>query len=122
MSLIQLPRLNKGELYSGGIILPDGHIRHTILLPGEHKGLNFNKAQEWCKKQGGHAPERIDQSLLFKFLKKEFRPVAYWSCEQSAYGSSWAWFQDFYDGFQYCNQQVLRAGRARRPQRNDLAI
>jgi hypothetical protein len=92
---IELPKLDKGEVWLGGIILPDHTTRHTILLPGEHKGLDFDAAQVWCAEQGGSAPECIEQALAFKFHQQEFRPVAYWSCEQSARLSSWAWFQHF---------------------------
>jgi len=108
VQLIEIPHLDKGEIWIGGIILPDRTTRHTILLPGEHKGLDFDKAQEYCKKLGGSAPERIEQGLAFKFHQKEFRPVAYWSCEQSAIRSSWAWGQHFCDGSQTSGTKSLK--------------
>lgn len=99
--LIALPKLAKGELWAGAIIAPDFTVRHTILLPAKMKVLDFDKGNDWAKAEGGSLPERIEQSLLRLHLPDEFEPRAYWSCEQSAYDTYWAWCQSFYYGDQY---------------------
>jgi hypothetical protein len=95
-----LPLLNEGEKYAFSITLPNGKTIHTILLPGEEK-KNWKDAMEWAKSLGGDLPDRAEQALLFKYLSEDFLPEWYWSNTQHASVSACAWFQSFYDGYQY---------------------
>ena len=93
--------LKPGEHY-GGLILgqngdPDYHL---FVLPGEAEKVIWSKAREWAKKVGGELPTRREQSLLLANLKEQFKGVWYWSCEQHAAYSDYAWFQNFSRGSQ----------------------
>lgn len=72
----QIP-LAHGERYVGTIISACGTKRHhTILLPGEIEKANWKKSMEWAAGLGGDLPDRIEQALLFAFMKEHF-PEAY---------------------------------------------
>jgi len=55
-----------------------------VLLPGELDSAKWNDAVAWAEKQGGALPSRIDQLVLFKNLKSEFKEAYYWSVEEYA--------------------------------------
>lgn len=94
--------LKKGEKYAGIITGKDGAPdHHLILLPGEAEGATFAGAQEFAKLAGGDLPTRREQSLLFANCKEEFQPRWYWSGEQHATDSDYAWVQHFNHGFQH---------------------
>jgi len=93
--------LKKGEQYAGIILGKNGQSdHHLILLPGQASDVTFAQAQEFATKAGGELPHRREQSLLYANLKEEFEDLWYWSGEQHAAHSDFAWFQHFYDGFQ----------------------
>jgi hypothetical protein len=97
---ITLPQLAKGEIYAG-ILLVDGKPdHHVILLAGDSKPLEWKKAIEWAKKQGGELPTRKEQALLFANAATHFESAWYWSSEQHASNESYAWVQDFDGGCQ----------------------
>lgn len=94
--------LKPGEHYAGIILGKDGEPdHHLILLPGEAESVNWKQAKEFAEKAGGELPTRREQSLLFANLKEQFQPRWYWSGEQHASNSGYAWCQDFHDGGQY---------------------
>ena len=117
LTTITLPALKKGEHYAG-IALVDGvPSHHLILLPGENKKCNFKAAGTWAKKQGGELPSRREQSLLFANCKEQFPDGGcYWSGEQHASDSGYAWFQAFNLGYQslYTTNYTRRARAVRR--------
>jgi len=125
ITTIKLPAIKKGEHYAG-IALVDGvPSHHLILLPGENKKCNFKAAGIWAKKQGGELPQRREQSLLFANCKEQFPDGGwYWSGEQHASESGYAWYQ----GFDYGNQGYdfpdlsLRARAVRRFPLSNLSI
>ncbi len=88
-----------GGLYAG-LTLVDNDPAELVLLPEEFKG-KWDDAVKWAEQKGGVLPSRIDQLVLLKNLKAEFKPEWYWSGEQHASGASGAWLQDFVDGYQY---------------------
>lgn len=93
--------LKAGEHYAGIILGKDGEPdHHLILLPGEAESVNWAQAKEFAAKAGGELPTRREQSLLFTNLKEQFQPRWYWSGEQHASNSGYAWYQGFYDGTQ----------------------
>ncbi|RQZ08940.1 DUF1566 domain-containing protein [Burkholderia stagnalis] len=109
--------LAAGERFAGSILNDDGSLSHyLILLPGDAEDINWNDAKTWAAERGGELPTRREQSLLFANLKGEFDERAYWSCEQHAENSGWAWFQGFGGGGQDGLHQgyELRARAVRR--------
>ncbi len=98
---ITIPSLANGELWAGVLLNEDGTpSHHVILLPGEAARIGWNKAIEWAKEIGGELPTRREQSLLFANLKSQFKGEWYWSGEQHAAHSGYAWLQYFGDGGQ----------------------
>ena len=96
------PALAAGELYAGVILGKDGEPdHHLILLPGAAEDLTWEQAKEWAASVGGELPTRREQSLLFANLKEHFEGAWYWSGEQYAGDSGYAWGQYFGDGGQY---------------------
>ncbi|MDE2097549.1 MAG: DUF1566 domain-containing protein [Patescibacteria group bacterium] len=71
---------------------------------------------EWADKTGGDLPDRIEQALMFAFLRDKFKEVAYWSNTQNADCSGYAWFQNFRNGGQNCYRKgsIIRARAVRR--------
>ena len=109
--------LKPGEQYAGLILGKNGAAdHHLVLLPGEADAVNWADAKACAKKAGGELPTRREQSLLFANLKAQFPERAYWSGEQHAVDSDYAWFQSFHDGWQdyYDIYSKLRARAVRR--------
>lgn len=105
-----------GELFEGGMYAGkttvDGKDANLILLPGEATDIDWVKAGAWAKEQSGHLPTRAEQRILYENLKSEFAPAWYWSCEQHASYSDYAWGQYFDGGGQGSNLKSC-SGRAR---------
>ena len=116
MKQITQPTLNENEIYAGAIINPDGTGHHVILLDGDHDDSNWQSAMEWAKEQGGDLPNRVETALLFNQLKERFKPEWYWTNEQHASDSSYAWCQHFTSGGQsnWNKNNELRARAVRR--------
>ena len=93
--------LNEGEHYAGIILSKsDAPSYHLILRPGESKVTDWPGALSWAKSVGGHLPNRREQSLLYANLKEQFQETWYWSGEQHAEFTSYAWMQVFSYGGQ----------------------
>lgn len=111
------PELKEGEIYVGAIIGANGHGRHVILLPEHPKEyMSWQEAMDWSKSVGGDLPSRIEQDLLFDQKKAEFSDEGYWSNEQDDDLADIAWYQDFFDGYQFITSKSpsLRARAVRR--------
>jgi len=110
--------LAPGEHYAGLIVGKDGEPSHHLILMTDQPtdDLNWQAAQDWAKRIGGHIPTRREQALLYANLKEEFEPGAHWSCEAHESEFGWAWYQDFYDGYQSSlyRDDELRARAVRR--------
>lgn len=109
--------LKAGEEYAGIILGKNGEPDyHLILMPGQATDVSWTKAKEFAAKAGGELPTRREQSLLFANLKEQFDERAYWSCEQHASYSAYAWYQFFIHGNQHNNgtDGKLRARAVRR--------
>jgi hypothetical protein len=93
-----------GAAYQGGIYaglsVENERPVALVLLQGD-ESLAWHDAAPWAEKQGGVLPSRIDQLVLFKNLKGEFKEAWYWSGEQFAGYEDSAWFQGFGFGGQY---------------------
>jgi|SRR5450830_1223853 len=110
-----------GELYAGILLGKDGAPdQHIFLLPGEAESIKWQAAKEWAESVGGDLPTRREQSLLFANLKEAFQPRWYWSGEQHAATSDYAWSQLFSNGSQGNDYGTSYEGRARAVRR--LAI
>jgi hypothetical protein len=109
--------LELGEKYVGTIISADGsRNHHIILLPGEIENSKWKKAMEWAESIGGELPDRCEGSLLLATMKDEFKPEWYWTREQHASDSDYAWTQHFTNGDQrnYIKINECRARAVRR--------
>ncbi|WP_441928232.1 hypothetical protein [Marmoricola sp. RAF53] len=112
--------LRPGEVYAGLLLgengAPDAHL---FLLPGDVSGVTWDAAKAWAVKAGGELPTRREQRILFANAKLCFQAAWYWSGEQHADGSDFAWGQNFGNGDQYYDHKSY-AGHARAVRR--LAI
>ncbi len=93
------PPLNDGELWAG-IVTTEKGLHHIILMPGDQAGASWKKQMAWAKKAGGDLPDRVELATLRRTLPEEFKPERYWSNEQHAADSDYAWCQYFYYGYQ----------------------
>jgi hypothetical protein len=93
------PALNAGERWAG-IVTTEKGLHHIILLPEDQDGAPWKKQMAWAKKAGGDLPDRVELATLRRTLPDEFKPDWYWSNEQHAANSGYAWFQDFGNGSQ----------------------
>ena len=115
--LFMQQNLKPGELYAGIVLGKDGAPdHHLFLLPAKTEALTWDKAIKWAENAGGSLPTRQEQAILYGNLKHEFEPRWYWSCEQHAGNSDYAWMQNFYNGGQNLNRKSLefRARAVRR--------
>ncbi len=90
------PRIGQpwqGGIYAG-ITIDQLVPAHLVLLPGEEK-LVWKDALAWADREDASLPSRFDALTLFQNLKAEFKPEYYWTSEQRAAGSDYAWVQDF---------------------------
>lgn len=118
-------QLASGERYAGMILGKEGELSyHLILMDGQVEDVNWEKAKEWAWNLGGELPSslptRREQALLFANLKEEFEEAAYWSSEEHASYSSYAWYQYFRNGYQNSSSKSFSTIRARAVRR--LAI
>lgn len=114
---ITLPDLQDGEHYAGLILDEEGTpTHHLILLPVDVESMTFAAATEWAATIGGELPSRSEQALLHANCKAQFESDWYWSGEQHAAHSGYAWYQYFYDGYQRYSRKgdELRARAVRR--------
>ena len=113
---INLPELDEGETYVGSIGDAAGNLHHVILLPGDNDDATFEAALEWAKSIGGDLPNRIEQAMFLARHRDRFQNDLYWSNEIHHRDSGWAWFQYFYDGYQFYHDRTseLRARAVRR--------
>jgi hypothetical protein len=61
-----------------GVTLHNNEAFALVLLPGDFNGT-WAEAKDWADKEGGVLPSRIDQIVLFKNVKSEFKEAYYWS-------------------------------------------
>ena len=86
--------------YVGLIASADGSkSHHIILLPGEFNGP-WKDAMAWAESIGGELFDRCEGALLFATMKDQFKSEWYWTREQHASDSDYAWGQGFHYGYQ----------------------
>ena len=98
---ITIPDLNSGEKYLGAIIKADGTGHHIIQLPGEKEDITWKDAKAWAESIGGTLPDRVEQALMFRDHKPDYKTGdPYWSGVEVAGLESFAWYQTFLNGYQ----------------------
>jgi len=102
-----MPELAKGEAYAG-IILKDGAPDYHLVAMAGEKELDWKDALDYAKKQGGALPDRREARLLWVNCAEKFQKRWYWTSEQHAAYSVYAWFQYFSDGGQYYGNKGYR--------------
>jgi hypothetical protein len=107
-----------GERFAGAILNDDGTLSHYLIkLPGEADSkVNWSGAQTYASEQGGEAPTLRELALMRTNLRDEFEDEVYWSAEEYAGDSSYAWSQGFHYGSQISGPKgaALRAVAVRR--------
>jgi hypothetical protein len=116
ITAVTRPQLADGEYYAGILLGHDGEPdQHIILLPGDEGALTWKQARDWAESIHGRLPTRREQHLLIANLKNEFQRDWYWSSEEHASVSDFAWYHHFSYGTQYYNlkNHKLRARAVR---------
>ena len=116
-TILQLPMLDDGEIYVGAFVSADGqHQHHTILLPFDRDDAPWDEHMAWAKDQGFDLPNRLELLMMWSTMRRHFQQTAYWSNEAHHDDSSYAWYQDFYNGCQDIipKSAALRAVAVRR--------
>jgi hypothetical protein len=109
--------LKAGETYAGIIIGQAGESDYRlVLMPPEAVDITWKKAGAWAEKQGGQLPNCRELRLLLVNAAEAFAKEYYWSNEQPAAYSDYAWYQNFSNGIQNYGSTVsqLRARAVRR--------
>jgi hypothetical protein len=109
ITAVTRPQLADGEYYAGILLGHDGEPdQHIILLSGDEGALTWKQARDWAESIHGRLPTRREQHLLIANLKNEFQRDWYWSSEEHASGSDYAWSQHFDDGYQGSNGKDVK--------------
>jgi hypothetical protein len=91
-----------------------------VLGPEAPEDLNWNDSIAWCKSVGGELPPR--EVLLMCYLnddiKKEFTAPNYWSSTE--FSATYAWGQNFLNGFQNVSDFKTYAFYVRAVRRLDI--
>jgi hypothetical protein len=109
---IGLPKIgeewsDQGGIFAGALLGRDGAPNEFLLVgPEREDSCDWDRAVDWAKTltvgnfSDFELPDRSQQRALFDRVKSLFRPTSYWSREQHASLSDYAWGQDFGDGCQ----------------------
>ena len=94
--------LQPGERYAGPVLDAEGNVKHhLVLLPNKPETrLNWDDAKAWASSVGGQLPDRQEQALLYANCKPHLQPKLHWSSEEDEDDASYAWYCDFYGGYQ----------------------
>jgi hypothetical protein len=114
MNLSQLPALGaalEGGIFAGLTTDKQGLHYAIVLLPDKpEKLMPWKKAMAWADGLGAALPTRPVAALLFANLNDQFEAYWHWTCEEL--DGSFAWGQDFGDGYQGSHRKSYE-GRAR---------
>ncbi len=100
MQQIPLPPLAEGQIHVGIIGNAIGDYYHLILLPGDNDDASWQAQIDWAKSIGGDLPDRVEQAMLFKHFRDQFKEDWYWSNESHHADAGFAWCQHFDGGTQ----------------------
>lgn len=111
--------IGQGGIYAGIARGRDGEPDYHVIVGPEHSDdIAWQPAMDWAATidvagfRDFTLPWRREQSLMFANVPELFQQRAYWSREQHESYSSYAWYQNFYNGYQY-NWTKLGKLRAR---------
>jgi len=95
--------LDPGERYAGIVLNSDGTVAHHLILMAEKPSarMAWGDAVNWADNVGGSLPTRQEQALLYANCKDAFEEAWYWSSQPHEEDASYAWYCNFYDGYQY---------------------
>ena len=117
LNLTDLPRLGtpfpgQGGLFAGLVRGENGAPDYLLILGPEAEGeLAWQPAMDWAAALDieGHQdftlPTRAEQAILFGTVRDQFQSDWYWSREQHAAASAYAWMQLFGFGTQGLNRK-----------------
>jgi len=111
------PILADGEIHVATIQIAGQAPYHLILLSDHPKDeMTHEAATKWAASVGGDLPNSPEQALLFAHQRDQFDSGWYWSNTLHESAPDYAWFQDFYSGYQdrYYRSLELRARAVRR--------
>ena len=116
MQQLLIPPLAEGEIYLCGLVDANGDVEHTVIIGINNNGDSWQKQLDWAKSLGGDVTNRIEQAVIRARRPALVDEVAYWSNTEVEWDSSYAWCQDFGNGFQYGSHKsaALRAVAVRR--------
>lgn len=92
--------MQEDEIYAG-LVLGEKDYHLFLKTAQPSKQLTWQEAIGWAEIIGGSLPTRQEQAILYGNLKHEFEPRWYWSNEQHADYSDYAWVQYFSYGGQF---------------------
>ena len=69
------------------------------------KEMNWEDGKEWCEKQGGRLPTKIELLQAYEEEVDGFVASYYWSATE--YNSTLAWLVPFYNGNTYYNNKTI---------------
>lgn len=94
--------LRDGEVYGGIVLGADGEPDYHLFAQTKFiESATFDEVKKYVEKVGGVGATRRDLALLRVNAPKPFGARAFWSCEQHAAYSYYAWYQNFDNGYQY---------------------
>jgi hypothetical protein len=98
----------QGGIFAGVRICRNGAPPYALILGPEYDGyLNWNSAISWAaglavsEHKDFTLPDRDESAALFDKLRGQFKQTWYWTSEQPAGYSGYAWGQGFTNGYQY---------------------
>jgi hypothetical protein len=123
---ITLPQLGHpwpdlpGSTFAGITTSPDGQHHALVLLADKPDArLPWKDAMAWAEALGASLPTKAEAALLFDNIGSQFESGWHWTGTQYAGDESYAWYQNFGDGYQFINHKSYEA-RARAVRRFPL--
>lgn len=98
--MLSIQPIAEGEIHVGIIGDANGDYYHLILLPGDNDDASWQSQIDWAKSIGGDLPDRVEQAMLFKHFRDQFKEDWYWSNEPHEDNAEYAWYQGFGGGYQ----------------------
>lgn len=109
-----------GGIFAGITTTREGtHAAVVLLTEQPEQELTWQAAMDWAKEHDAQLPARPVSALLFANVKDQFEEDWYWTCEESSWSPSYAWYQYFGYGAQLYSHKGAE-GRVRAVRRSRL--
>jgi hypothetical protein len=93
--------LRDGEVYGGIVLGKNGERDYHLFAQTKFiESATFDEVKKYVEKVGGEGATRRDLALLRVNAPEPFGTKVFWSCEQPAAHSTFAWYQYFVNGNQ----------------------